>query len=221
MIDSSAWPGMDNTRFDTNISALVHPDTGKSRPPRKSGHLHSLCRIMPAPADGKDKSLNAIWLPASPRRAWQIIFHYQRRWRVLSRPWNMRTRLPARWQGLIKKIQTGFQPGDNLFENVSNWRWGIVWWLEFYFTMVAWFRGAVCLLECQVNIEELFRVIICLVQISFGAGFDYFITFLFLLFRTDIERSKWNEIVNLAYLYKDFVSRISPRLRKANSLTKV
>lgn len=62
MIDSSACSSMYNVLFDTNISALVRPDRAKSRPPRKSGHLHSLYRIMPAPADGKDKSLNTIWL---------------------------------------------------------------------------------------------------------------------------------------------------------------
>lgn len=63
MIDSSALWWMDNVLFDTNISPLVRGDRAPKAalPKNRAIYIHS-SSIMPAPADGKDKSLNAIQL---------------------------------------------------------------------------------------------------------------------------------------------------------------
>lgn len=63
MIDSSALWWMDNVLFDTNISPLGRGDRAPKAalPKNRAIYIHS-SSIMPAPADGKDKSLNAIQL---------------------------------------------------------------------------------------------------------------------------------------------------------------
>lgn len=124
MIDSSAFRWMDNVLFDTNISPLVRGDRAPKAalPENRAIYIHSPS-IMPAPADGKDKSLNAIRLSSPfPSAEWQIIFHYHRWWRgtITGKIW--RTSAPRRGVEDLINQRSGrirIWPSDNSLDSID------------------------------------------------------------------------------------------------------
>lgn len=123
MIDSSALWWMDNVLFDTNISPLVRGDRAPKAalPKNRAIYIHS-SSIMPAPADGKDKSLNAIQLSSPfPSAEWQIIFHYHRWWRGMITGKIWRTSTPRVVEDLINQRSGRMQiwPRDNSLDSID------------------------------------------------------------------------------------------------------